>query len=161
MLTKVISGGQLGADMAGLDAAMDSGILTGGTAAYGYLQSINRGVSINNFDLRTKYGLREGAARVRAGRTDPYSLRTVANVMESDATMWFGRADSPGGSLTINTAIRCGKPYLANPVLCSEIARFLQDNSVKILNVAGNREWTYLGIYAATKRLLLEAFLLL
>ena len=92
-VTKIISGGQTGVDVAGLDAAVELGISTGGTAAAKYTQSTAKGTVLNP-SLKTKYGLREGKSIRKEGRygvyDDVYSQRTIDNAQEADGTIWFG-----------------------------------------------------------------------
>lgn len=54
LLRKVISGGQTGADRAGLEVAHKLGLETGGWAPSGYVTSLGRDRS-----LGTKFGLKE------------------------------------------------------------------------------------------------------
>ncbi len=161
---RVISGGQTGVDMAGLDAALEVGIPTGGTAAAGYTQSIGPKSSdkISNKELATKYGLKEGQITRKQGQYGPYddvyTQRTVANAQEADGTIWFGNADSPGGKLTLGTTAQKGKPApLVNPKSVDEIRNWLAFNRIETLNIAGNREHTNPGIYQKSKDMLVEA----
>lgn len=130
-IIKVISGGQTGADYAGLLAAKDLGIATGGTAP--------RGWRIQNFDgsegtnpALTSFGLVEHESR-------DYPPRTRQNVADSDGTVWFGHVESPGGKLTRKTAKELDKPFLINPPTPEYFKEWLKIWSIKILNVAGNR----------------------
>ena len=144
MVTKIISGGQTGADLAGLKAAKILGINTGGRAPKGYKTEIGQ-----NLDLKKIYGLSEDAA-------DDYSKRTIFNLSVSDATVIFSsNAKSPGTKLTIKHCELLKKPFLLldpkNINVIDLITEFLQKQrhnfSRKItLNVAGNRESKSLGI---------------
>jgi len=161
---KVISGGQTGVDMAGLDAAIEAGIPTGGTAAHKFTQSTGPKSSdkISNQELATKYGLKEGQVTRKQGQYGPYddvyTQRTVANAQEADGTIWFGNADSPGGKLTLGTTAQKGKPRpLVNPQSADEIRNWIALNRIETLNVAGNREHTNPGIYDKSKNMLIEA----
>ena len=161
-LTRIISGGQSGSDMGGLDAAIELGIPTGGTAAAGFQQETNEGSKIKNTELNTKYGLKEGAITKREGTygtyDDVYYQRTIDNAQEADGTIWFGDSNSPGGKLTLSTIAQQGKVKpLINPTNAEEIRKWITDNNIKVLNVAGNREKSKPGIYNTTKTMLVEA----
>ena len=161
-LTRIISGGQSGADMGGLDAAIELGIPTGGTAAAGFQQETNEGSKIKNTELNTKYGLKEGAITKREGAygtyDDVYYQRTIDNAQEADGTIWFGNPNSPGGILTLKDTTQQGKVKpLINPTNAEEIRKWIIDNNIKVLNVAGNREKSKPGIYNTTKTMLVEA----
>jgi hypothetical protein len=89
-LKKVISGGQVGADLGGLAAAKSLCIPTGGFAPQGYRTA--NGV---NLELRDIFGLIECP-------TSDYKSRTYLNVLNSDATLRFaGDFDSPGEKCTL------------------------------------------------------------
>jgi Circularly permutated YpsA SLOG family len=82
-LEKVISGGQTGADQAGLRATQAAGIPTGGCAPKGWQTEYGPAPWL------AEYGLTE---RLKAS----YPARTGANARESDGTIWFGTTDSSG-----------------------------------------------------------------
>jgi len=69
MLKKIISGGQTGADVAGLDVAIKHGILHGG--------AIPKGKLTEDGVLPEKYNLQEMT-------TKSYPKRTEKNVVDSD-----------------------------------------------------------------------------
>ncbi len=159
---RVISGAQTGVDIAGLDAALESNIPTGGTAAAKFTQSTAKG-TITNPELATKYGLKEGQLTRRKGQygdyDDVYIQRTVANAQEADGTIWFGNEGSPGGILTLKKSSQEGKAKpLINPKSAAEIKQWLSDNQIETVNIAGNREHTNPGIYEKSKQMLKEAF---
>jgi len=161
-VTKIISGGQTGVDVAGLDAALELGIQTGGTAAAKFQQSIEGNKKIFSPELATKYGLKEGKITRRQGQygiyDDVYHQRTIDNAQEADGTIWFGNEFSPGGRLTLGHNAQKGKPKpLVNPKDETEIVRWIKANNISILNVAGNREHTNPGIYDKAKTLLINA----
>jgi len=162
-LRKVISGGQTGADMAGLDAARKVNVATGGTAAGRYSQSVDKRTLISNLELRDKYGLKEGKVVIRQGKSGPYEdiyhQRTVDNAQEADATIWFGDPNSPGGLLTLGREAQFGKiAPLVNPGSAQQINKWLNDNHIEVINIAGNREWTNPGITNYVQTMLEEAF---
>ena len=150
MLTKVISGGQTGADRAGLDAARDFGLETGGTAPKGW-RICNPDGSDGSDPTLADLGLLEHWSR-------EYPLRTKQNVADSDGTVWFGHQDSPSGKLTIGTAQKLRKPWLINPS-SGELRDWLERVQVRVLNVAGNRVSSFnRGIYQRTYDTLIETF---
>ena len=124
-VTKIISGGQTGADRLGLEVAKELGIKTGGIAPKGY--KTEKGADISLKEL----GLTEDSS-------SSYNPRTEKNVKASDGTVVFGDLNSAGSKLTINLLKQNNKPYIANPTT-EELAKFLNDNNIQTLNVAGNR----------------------
>lgn len=130
MIKQLISGGQNGADLGALQAAKSIGISTGGTAPKGWRVCAWDGSDASNPDL-ANYGLVEHSSR-------EYPPRTVKNVQDADATVWFGYDKSPGGRLTIGTCKKLDKPYLINPT-ARQLRAFCEYWNVKVLNVAGNR----------------------
>lgn len=142
---KIISGGQTGADRGGLIAGGTLGIETGGTAPPGFITEKGSDPSLR------LYGLVEG-------KPDPktYPKRTRRNVKDSDGTLLMGNAESPGSRLTLGCCVDLEKPWIMNPIP-SELSRWLIANSIKILNVAGNRESKTPGIQSRTVDLLCEA----
>ena len=71
--------------------------------------------------------------------------------------MWVGNLTSPGYRCTLAALKKHKKPYLENPSAL-EIREFVELNQVEILNVAGNRETTYPGIFIYTYLLIMDAF---
>lgn len=131
MINKVISGGQTGADTAGLAAAYDLGIKTGGTAPLFYRIQKFTGEDSTNPELGSKYGLSEDEAY-------NWAPRTKKNVIDSDGTVWIGYADSDGGRLACATCRDQGKPLIINPSV-EELRKWIIQNNIDVLNVAGNR----------------------
>jgi hypothetical protein len=131
VIEKIISGGQTGADVAGLDAARLAGIPTGGTAPKGWRICLEDGSDGADPELES-FGLVEH-------ESSEYPPRTIKNIEDSDGTVWFGYTDSPGGKLTINTCAKLKKPCLINP-RASELKIWAEESNIKILNVAGNRK---------------------
>jgi hypothetical protein len=137
MVEKVISGGQIGADIAALRIAKRLGIETGGFAPRGF--RTKRGKMLG---LGSEYGL---IALEDVG----YPPRTYANVETSDGTIRFAYSFLTAGERCTMKAIKkFHKPYFDVDVsrqqpfpFKSEIllARtWIEDNNIKILNVAGN-----------------------
>jgi hypothetical protein len=129
-LIKIISGGQRGADRAGLDAAKSVGIATGGTAPKGWRVCLYDGSDGSDPDLAS-LGLVEH-------QSSDYPPRTKQNVRDSDGTVWFGYSESPGGRLTIGTCKKLGKPCILNPSF-EDLREWVAEKEITILNVAGNR----------------------
>lgn len=83
MIEKIISGGQTGADRAGLDVAIELGIPHGGW--------IPKGRKTEEGPLPAKYKLKEM-------RTTSYPKRTEKNILDSDGTVIFTFGKLTGGS---------------------------------------------------------------
>ena len=147
----IISGGQTGADEAGLEAAHVNGIKTGGYAPKNYKTSIGPNPQL----LRDKYGLKE----FHLG----YKERTWANVEAAQATVrlcvdfW-----SAGEICTLNAIKHYNRPYfdvyLPNPISVFDFVSWLNRYNISILNVAGNTQNTRnYDIYTPTFNYLNEA----
>lgn len=132
-ITKIISGGQTGADRAGIDAAKAFGIETGGMAPKGW---------------RTEFGPAPELAEL--GLTEQwrpeYPFRTEQNVVNADATLIVGSSLEEGGTLlTRKLCHKHKKPFftIKLPYMESHIdglVKFIKDNGISVLNVAGNRD---------------------
>src|SRR5574340_1246936 len=127
-LIKIISGGQTGADQGGLQAAYELQIETGGLAPKGYLTEAGNIPSL----LKDRYGLDEDTQ-------DGYKHRTKDNVLSADGTVIFVEKTSPGSVLTKNFCVSMKKPYIISPTP-EQFVDWLIKHSIKVLNVAGNRE---------------------
>lgn len=144
-MLKVISGGQTGADVAGLVAAKRCGLETGGFSANGF---------------ETEIGKRPEYAKMYnlVDKHYNYAQRTVENVKAADATIVFaGNISSSGTRLTLNTCIKFGKKYLLNPTV-EEVVEFITTNNPKVINIAGNRESVNPGITSKVEKMLTDAF---
>ncbi len=146
VLEKIISGGQTGADQGGLEAAESIGIPTGGTAPYNLMTELGA-----KRELVERYGLVPGPYDRKT-----YLTRTKLNVENSDGTVWFGHAGTPGYRATISYAERIQKPYIINPSAVS-FREWVRQHDVKVLNVAGNRESKNCGIRDRVKQFLRDA----
>ena len=104
MIKRVISGGQTGADQAGLAVAKRLGIPTGGFVPKGFLTEAGP-----RPDLAAEYGLEETD-------TSAYPERTERNVRPADGTVVFGDARSRGSMLTARLCRRHGKPCRTIPL---------------------------------------------
>jgi len=152
MLKKVISGGQTGADQAGLRAARKVGLETGGFAPHKYKTSDGP----NRTLLAHVYGLVESDG--------DYKKRTWQNVEASQGTVRLCVSfETPGEKCTYNAIKHYKKPYfdidLLNPKPIEECVKWLRDNQIEVLNVAGNTEGTKgHGIGIMVFNYLLEVF---
>jgi len=136
LVKKIISGGQTGADRGALDAAIALGIAHGGWCPQGRLAEDGR--------IPDCYLLEQSDS-------PEYPVRTEQNVVHSDATLILYRGQISGGTLlTLNFAKEHCRPCLAvdldRPLTFAEIQRWLRDNRVAVLNVAGPRESQSPGI---------------
>ncbi len=145
-LKKIISGGQTGADRAGLEVGKRLGYETGGTVPKGF--RTNRGPDQS---LR-EFGVTEDAS-------PDYPPRTIRNVRDSDGTVWFGNVKTPGGKLTLGTARREGKPLIVNPKP-ADLARWIIEYRIETLNVAGDREENDPGIRKRVEDVLERALMI-
>ncbi len=147
LVSRIISGGQTGADRAALDWAIRNEVPHGGWCP--------RGRKAEDGPIHTKYLLQETKS---AG----YLERTRQNVFESDGTLIVNLGKVEGGTLaTAKLAQDLGKPHLVVQLdsgFGDEEARQLLDwlrrESIAILNVAGPRESKRPGIYSLTNKLL-------
>jgi len=144
---KIISGGQTGVDRAALDFAIRHGCEHGGWCPRGRLAE--DGAIPPNYQLR---------------ETDSaeYDERTERNVLDSDATLIVARARelSGGTAFTKTCAEQYGRPLL---VVCERdgvsnstaaLSKFLKQNQVRTLNVAGPRKSQVPGLGKFVERLL-------
>ena len=155
MLQKIISGGQTGADRAGLDFAIETGLEHGGY--------VSRGRKAEDGRIDDRYNLVELS-------TSSYPARTRRNIKESDGTVIFSleRLLSGGPKLTWGHANKVGKPVLhiydtrkkriSNPdslrLEVQALTDFLRSNKIEVLNVAGPRESKEPGVYEWTLTML-------
>ena len=136
LLEMIISGGQTGADQAGLFAAKKYKIKTGGFAPEGWM-TLN---GPNPKLLRDKFGL----AELKGGH---YPQRTWANVIISDGTIRFAVTFRTAGEKCTKQAITyCNKPYLDIDLKTEDerepekVAKWIEKHSIVVLNIAGNSE---------------------
>lgn len=143
MLKKIISGGQTGADVAGLDAAIKHGIPHGG--------AVPQGRRTEDGALHEKYTMQEMSSRSYPGRTEK-------NVADSDGTVILTHGKLTGGSLLTQVkAIQHGKPVmhldmtqLTVDAAAALVLNFLLANRIEVLNVAGTRGSEDPEIYGKT-----------
>jgi hypothetical protein len=149
-LKKIISGGQTGADRAGLDVAIKLGLLHGGWVPKG---------------RKAEDGMVPSCYQVKETNSLKYRDRTQLNVLDSDGTVIFSRGPLKGGSkLTEDFCIAHQKPYIHIDfdTMTKEEAKtlftnWIEENSISVLNVAGPRESEDKDIYQMVKDFLLEA----
>jgi Circularly permutated YpsA SLOG family len=141
MLRKIISGGQTGADRAGMDFAIEADLEHGGY--------VPRGRKAEDGRIDDRYNLIELS-------TGSYPARTRRNIEKRDGTVIFSleRVLNGGTKLTLELAKKLGKPVLHiyddlderisnRDSLCLEIqvlGDLVCSNKIEILNVAGPRE---------------------
>ena len=146
-LTKIISGGQTGADQAALDAAIETGIPHGGWIPKGRLTESGH--------LSEHYNLQEMP-------TKDYLKRTKKNVLDSDGTVVFSHGDLTGGSKrTVDFAVELGKPWLhinldknSPEEATRTLIAWIRMHNISVLNVAGSRASKDSKIYERVKRVL-------
>jgi Circularly permutated YpsA SLOG family/Domain of unknown function (DUF6794) len=151
VIEKIVSGGQTGADRAGLDAAIDLDIPHGGW--------IPKGRRTEDGGLPEKYHLEEMP-------TGSYEARTEQNVIDSDGTLIVSHGKLNGGSAkTRRFAKKHNRPWLHVDLdktnlfkAAMDIGSWVEKNRIKVLNVAGPRGSKDPEIYEATKKLLKAAF---
>ena len=155
-LTKVISGGQSGADQAGLMTAEAFGIPTGGWAPKGWKTSRGPAPTL----LRDRFNLQEHPA-------DGYPARTEANAKEADGTIRLAVDFTTAGErCTLRALARHNKPYLdidlKQPRPVEETVGWIRQHNIRILNVAGNREHPQTpGVFKAACLYLRDVFVAL
>ncbi len=149
--TKIVSGGQTGADRAALDFAIRHDIPYGGWVPKGRLTEAG--------PLPARYNLREMPHR-------SYEERTEQNVIDSDGTLIISHGKLSGGSLlTRQYAKRHRRPWLhidLNRQPLSEaatlVSHWIDAQAVSVLNVAGPRASKDPHIYRGVMRLLVTSF---
>lgn len=148
-ITRIVSGGQTGADRGGLDAAIHCDLPHGGWCP--------KGRKSENGIIPAKYQLQDM-------NSASYLKRTEANVVDSDATLIFTYGKATGGSKkTIEFAKKHGKAHLhialdqySRDEVVHWIKRWFEGDVTKptppaqcVLNVAGSRESKAPGIQEA------------
>jgi len=147
LVSRIISGGQTGADRAALDWAIRNGVPHGGWCP--------RGRTAEDGVLAAKYALREA-------QSQDYRWRTRQNVLDSDATLILNLGTLDGGTLeTVKFAKSFRKPHLilqldlgVRDEDVQQLLDWLQRVSIGALDIAGPRESKRPGIYALTGELL-------
>jgi hypothetical protein len=131
-LIRIVSGGQTGVDRGALDAALAAGFPCGGWCP--------ADCAAEDGPIPARYPLTPLA---RGG----YRERTRKNVLDSDGTAILFHGVLGGGTLlTLNLCKREGKPHVvidasktSESAAADEIAIFVDEHEIKILNIAGPR----------------------
>ena len=131
-LEKIVSGGQTGVDRGALDAALAAGFPCGGWCP------ADR--TAEDGPIPSRYPL---TPLSRGG----YRERTRQNVLDSDGTAILFHGVLGGGTLlTLNLCKREGKPHVvidasktSESAAAEEVAGFVEERNIKVLNVAGPR----------------------
>jgi hypothetical protein len=131
-LTKIVSGGQTGVDRGALDAALATGFPCGGWCP------ANR--SAEDGPIPDRYPVTPLSSRGNR-------QRTRQNVLDSDGTAILFHESLKGGTLfTHDLCRREHKPYIvldatriSESAAAAAIVRFITENDIRILNVAGPR----------------------
>jgi len=162
VLAKVISGGQTGADEAGVFVAKEFEISTGGTMPAGFLTQDGP-----RPDFATRYGMVEH-------RSASYGQRTFVNAHDADITIRIAATfESAGEKLTLKACDQAKKPHVDVLVKIDASKRVRVEYEVDyaqieaagqriveearrlgrpvVLNVAGNSEKTAKGIGAVAR----------
>ena len=138
MLNKIISGGQTGVDRAALDAALDNNFPCGGFCPKG---------------RRAEDGIIEAKYPLQEHTSENYLQRTLENVKLSDATLIIYKRELKGGTaLTERFCRDYSRPYILVDALKNDeheaakiVLAFVEQNNIKVLNLAGPRksQWQY------------------
>lgn len=185
-LRKVISGGQTGADRAGLEAAAILGIETGGWAPTGFATAKGKDPS-----LSTKFHLKELIVQSKSmsilappipcdnvdnvTMSQMYVLRSQKNVDDSDGTIAFRLKSSVGTDKTIGYCLTRKWAAVANfgvntsykpclvitnirdPDNVINIRKFIGQNRITVINIAGHRDEVIEGFSKCIIDLLVES----
>ncbi len=148
MIKIIVSGGQTGSDRAALDVAIELNIPHGGWCPKGRLAELGQAIPL-------KYQLKETT-------TSEYSERTKLNIRDSDGTLIFVPSlplkVTDGTVLTIQEVQEKKKPYLlidlSQNLDIDMVIKWIKQNKIEILNVAGPRESQSPGVYHLSFKLL-------
>jgi hypothetical protein len=140
-LKKIISGGQTGADIAGIDAAIEHGLSYGGW--------LPKGRKTEKGALDLKY------TNMTEMPVGDYQEMTEENVKDSDGTVIFTHGKYSGVSaLTMNYAAKHNKPFLhldldvaSESTAIESLIEWIYKQKIETLNVAGSRESKDENIY--------------
>jgi Circularly permutated YpsA SLOG family len=151
VVSRIVCGGQSGADRAAVDFALACGVPYGGWVPRGGWAE----------DFPDAPGLLARYLEFRATPSDNPDVRTMWNVRDSTATLVVRRDTSPssGTDATVRAVAHFARPLLdvdaLDSVAVNRLRTFLLECRPPIaLNVAGARESESPGIYEATLRLL-------
>lgn len=149
---KIISGGQTGADLAGLWIAKVFDIKSGGMAPKNFKTLIGNKPELKDFNLIESIG--------------GYRQRTIENIKQSDLTLIYaGKLESPGTKLTIDQCKKYNKPTLIldcnlniddllnnknHRFIKSELFKLFSANKQLTINVAGNSSKSFNSTFLIT-----------
>jgi hypothetical protein len=149
----VISGGQTGADYAGLRAAAALRIPTGGWAPKGFMTEDGP-----RLILGRRYGLKEHPS-------PKYPPRTAANIRDSALTLILADKLDRGSGLTRDLCFRMKKPVFhfrpeefGNIQSVKEIIEWIERRNHTVINIAGNRESRSPGMEKSAFKFLIRVF---
>jgi len=153
MIEKIVSGGQTGVDQAGLLVAAELGIEVGGWCPKG-------GLDENGSSILEQYTCMKEAKTINPDE------RTKLNVEDSDGTLIIvpslplPEKIKDGTLLTIEHAKEKKKPYIVISLdktdSADQFKDWLNENDIKVLNIAGPRESNSPGINKQSIELLRE-----
>lgn len=157
MITRIISGGQTGVDIAALRAAKSLGIPTGGTMPKGW-----RTLAGPKPEYADLFGMKESSFR-------DWAPRTIANVIAGDVTLRIAQdLHSPGERCTLNALRNAKRDHFgisldviigAHPRQLDTCVEWLRGyGRCLTINVAGNSEQTAPGIEAVAEEILRDIF---
>ncbi len=147
-ITKVISGGQTGADIGALEAAKELGLETGGFVPLECLTEDGPNMKLLDYGC------------VETGRGG-YAIRTYKNVESCDAVLLFAKdLSSSGTKCTINACKHYDRHLfiidMANPQSVAIVKVWLRKKKIRTLMVAGHRESKCPGIREFVKEYLIQ-----
>ncbi|MGH8308403.1 MAG: putative molybdenum carrier protein [Steroidobacteraceae bacterium] len=148
-LEKIITGGQTGVDRGTLDVALELGFPCGGSCPAD--RAAEDGMIPPRYPLTPLPG-------------GGYRERTLQNVLDSDGTVIISRGPLTGGTLLTRDLCRHNaRPHLVidAPVTTEadaarEIARFIEQHDIRVLNVAGPRSSQWQEAHAFASRTVRE-----
>jgi len=149
-LRKVISGGQLGSDIAAIDAVIATGVFQwGGSVPRGRLNERGK-IDDKYFNVE-----RAGCGFVES-ESSRYTHRTRINVSESDGTLAIKMGKwTTGTRMTCDYCRKIGKEYyIADPYRplahVPQATKWIILNNIEVLNVAGPRASRRSAAYSKT-----------
>ena len=166
LLTLIITGGNCGAEFQGLVVAQQFGIPTSGWMPKDWKTQDGA-----KPEYQERFGMKEHSS-------SSYKDRTWANVEWACGTIRLAsNFQSPGEVCTLNAIKHYGKPYYdvhfdaysgrlkdyKAPMNRQYYlaARWIEDNNIKVLNIAGNSRRTNVGIEGSVNIFLTEVFRML
>ena len=150
------SGGQTGADQGGLEGAELAGVATGGWMPRGFLTEDGP-----RPEFAERFGMTEHSSA-------KYPRRTLANILDTDATVIVSDPLAGGSLLTLeycqafdrpHYVVQPGQPPPGAPTSrdIADLAAWIVETGARRLNVAGNRESKSPGLQAYTRELIKAA----